>query len=82
MLAFAFFARGLFTGKYFVTSAVLIALSALSHGIVLLFVFGGVALMLVVWAKREQLGLGLKVLALATLLSSFWIVPLWAAMRT
>ena len=75
VLAFAFFARGLFTGKYFVTSAVLIALSALSHGIVLLFVFGGVALMLVVWAKREQLGLGLKVLALATLLSSFWIVP-------
>jgi hypothetical protein len=34
VLAFAFFARGLFTGKYFVTSAVLIALSALSHGIV------------------------------------------------
>ena len=75
VLAFAFFARGLHTGKYFVTSSVLIALSALSHGIVLLFVFGGVALMLVVWAQREQLGLGLKVLALATLLSSFWIVP-------
>ena len=50
VLAFAFFARGLYTGKYFVTSSVLVALSALSHGIVLLFVFGGVALMLVVWA--------------------------------
>jgi hypothetical protein len=75
VLAFAFFVRALNTGEHFVASSVLVALSALSHGIVLLFVFGGIALMLIVWLQRERLGLGLKVLTLATLLSSFWIVP-------
>ena len=75
MLGFALLAKGLDTGKHRVSAAIVIALSALSHGIVLLFVFGGAALMLVVWSKRESLQFGAKVIALAVLLSSFWVIP-------
>ena len=75
MLGFALLAKGLDTGKYRISAAIIIALSALSHGIVLLFVFGGAALMLVVWNKRESLQFGAKVIALAVLLSSFWVIP-------
>ena len=75
MLGFALLAKGLDTGKHRVSAAIIISLSALSHGIVLLFVFGGAALMLVVWNKRESLLFGAKVIALAVLLSSFWVIP-------
>ena len=75
MLGFALLAKGLDTGKHRVSAAIVISLSALSHGIVLLFVFGGAALMLVVWSKRESLQFGAKVFALAVLLSSFWVIP-------
>lgn len=75
MLGFALLAKGLDTGKYRVSAAIIISLSALSHGIVLLFVFGGAALMLVVWNKRESFQFGAKVIALAVLLSSFWVIP-------
>ena len=75
MLGFALLAKGLETGKHRISAAAIISLSALSHGIVLLFVFGGAALMLVVWNKRESFQFGAKVLVLATLLSSFWVIP-------
>ena len=75
MLGFALLAKGLDTGKHRVSAAIIISLSALSHGIVLLFVFGGAALMLVVWNKHESLQFGAKVIALAVLLSSFWVIP-------
>jgi hypothetical protein len=75
MLGFALLAKGLDTGKHRISAAIVISLSALSHGIVLLFVFGGAALMLVVWNKRESLQFGAKVIALAVLLSSFWVIP-------
>ncbi|MEY2780215.1 MAG: hypothetical protein RL623_1395, partial [Actinomycetota bacterium] len=75
MLGFALLAKGLETGKHRISAAIIISLSALSHGIVLLFVFGGAALMLVVWNKRESFQFGAKVLVLATLLSSFWVIP-------
>ena len=75
LLAFAFFAEGLRTGKYMATAAILVALSALSHGIVLLFVFGGVVLMVPIWARRSSLVYSGKVVVLATLLSAFWVVP-------
>ena len=75
MLGFALLAKGLDTGKHRVSAAIIISLSALSHGIVLLFVFGGAALMLMVWNKRESLQFGAKVIALAVLLSSFWVIP-------
>jgi hypothetical protein len=79
MLGFALLAKGLDTGKYRVSAAIIISLSALSHGIVLLFVFGGAALMLVVWNKRESLQFGAKVIALAVLLASFWVIPFVAS---
>ena len=75
MLGFALLAKGLDTGKHRIFAAIIISLSALSHGIVLLFVFGGAALMLVVWNKRESFQFGAKVIALAVLLSSFWVIP-------
>lgn len=75
ILAFGFFAHGLYTGRRLVTTAALIAMSALCHGIVLLFVFGGVLLMLAIWADKRRAKWGLTVIGLAILLSSFWVVP-------
>ncbi len=75
VLAFGYFAHFLYTGKRRVTTAALIALAALSHGIVLLFAFGGVLLMLAIWADKKRVKWGLLVIGLATLLASFWVVP-------
>ncbi len=83
ILGFALVARGLETGKYLAAGSIVVALSALSHGIVLLFVFGGVALMLLFWipqkidGRRDNTSLvfGLKVIVFAVLLSAFWVIP-------
>ncbi|MFM9082710.1 MAG: 6-pyruvoyl-tetrahydropterin synthase-related protein [Actinomycetota bacterium] len=69
------FARGLDDGKHRGWAALLIALSALSHGIVLLFVFFGAALMVLMRIDRQRLWFGITTLATAVLLSSFWVVP-------
>lgn len=83
ILGFALVARGLETGKYLAAGSIVVALAALSHGIVLLFVFGGVALMLLFWVQREVDGLrddksfvfGVKIIVLAVMLSAFWVIP-------
>jgi hypothetical protein len=83
ILGFALVARGLETGKYLASGSIVVALSALSHGIVLLFVFGGVALMLLFWIQPKTDGMrdnasiifGVKVIGLAVLLSAFWVIP-------
>ena len=83
ILGFALVARGLETGKYLAASSIVVALSALSHGIVLLFVFGGVALMLLFWIPQKIDGrrdntsvvFGVKIIGLAILLSAFWVIP-------
>ena len=83
ILGFALVARGLETGKYLAAGSIVVALSALSHGIVLLFVFGGVALMLLFWipqkidGRRDNTSLvfGVKVIIFAVLLSAFWVIP-------
>ena len=83
ILGFALVARGLETGKYLASGSIAVALAALCHGIVLLFVFAGVALMLLFWIQRDENGqrdntsfvFGLKVIALAVLLSAFWVIP-------
>ena len=83
ILGFALLARGLETGKYLAAGSIVIALSALSHGIVLLFVFGGVALMLLFWIPQKIDGrrdntavvFGVKIIGLAILLSAFWVIP-------
>ncbi len=75
MLAFGLVVRGLETGRGMVLASVVLALSALSHGIVLLFVFGGVALMLPFWPNRPSLRFGAGTILFGTLLSAFWVLP-------
>ena len=87
ILGFALVARGLETGKYLAAGSIVVALSALSHGIVLLFVFGGVALMLLFWIEPKINGIrdnsavvfGFKVIGFAVLLSAFWVIPFVAS---
>jgi hypothetical protein len=75
LLGLGLFSRGLDDGKYRGWAALFIALSALSHGIVLLFVFGGAVLMLLLRLDRQRLKYGLVTLGCAVLLSAFWVVP-------
>ena len=83
ILGFALVARGLDSGRYLAAGSIVVALSALSHGIVLLFVFGGVALMLLFWIQPKTEGFrdndsvffGVKVIGLAVLLAAFWVIP-------
>lgn len=74
-LAFGLFARGLDDGKYRGVAAVAISLSALCHGIVLIFVFLGVGLMLLLRLDRQRLRYGITTISTALLLSAFWVVP-------
>jgi hypothetical protein len=74
-VAFAFVARALETGSGWVWSSVLLALAALSHGIVLLFVFGGVLLMVLLIAEAGRRMLGARIILFGVLLSAFWVVP-------
>ncbi|MEN9553316.1 MAG: hypothetical protein RLY24_911, partial [Actinomycetota bacterium] len=58
MVGLGLFARGLDDGKHRGWAAIFIALSALSHGIVLLFVFGGAVVMLLLRLDRQRLRYG------------------------
>jgi hypothetical protein len=75
VLGLGFLARGLDTGKHRTTAAVLIALSALCHGIVLIFVFGGAAVMVLLHAGRRRLLFGVMTIGAAVLLAAFWVFP-------
>jgi hypothetical protein len=75
MVAFGFFARGLDDGKHRVWAAVFIALSALSHGIVLIFVFGGAVVMFLLRMDKQRFRYAFTTLLTAVLLSAFWVVP-------
>ena len=75
LLGLGLFSRGLDDGKYRGWAALCIALSALSHGIVLLFVFGGAVVMLALRLDRQRLRYGIVTLSCAVLLSAFWVVP-------
>ena len=79
VLGLGFLARGLDSGKYRTTAAVLIALSALSHGIVLIFVFGGAAVMVLLHAGRRRLLFGVTTIGAAVLLAAFWVFPFLTA---
>lgn len=78
MLAFGAFVRALDTGRGVGWTSVAVALSALSHGIVLMFVFGGVVLLALVFSSRRSLTTGFRVVLFGTLLSAFWVVPFLA----
>jgi hypothetical protein len=75
ILALGLFAHGLRTGRFRSWTAIVIAAAALSHGIVLLFVFGAAVLLWLVWMDRTRLVYGAQVLGAAVLLSAFWVVP-------
>lgn len=75
MVGLGLFARGLDDGKHRGWAALFIALSALSHGIVLLFVFGGAVVMMLLRLDRQRLRYGLVTIGCAILLSAFWVVP-------
>jgi hypothetical protein len=75
ILGFGVFIRGLETGKYRIAATLLLALAALSHGIVLLFVFLGYVLILAMHRDAAKWKFGLPVIGTAILLSAFWVVP-------
>lgn len=75
LLTFGLFARGLEDGRYRGWAALTLALSALSHGIVLMFVFGGVVVMLLLRFDRQRLRYAWTTIVCAILLSAFWVVP-------
>lgn len=79
VLGLGFLARGLDSGKYRTTAAVLIALSALCHGIVLIFVFGGAAVMVLLHTGRRRLVFGVTTIGAAVLLAAFWVFPFLTA---
>jgi len=78
MVAFGFFARGLQDGTHRGIAATLIALAALSHGIVLMFVFGGVLVMGLVHLDRARWRYVWTTIATAIALAAFWVVPFLA----
>jgi hypothetical protein len=75
MLGLGLLARGLDDGTHRAWAAVVIALSALSHGIVLIFVFLGAALMIVMKRDMQRLRFGVVTIGTSVLLSAFWVVP-------
>jgi hypothetical protein len=79
VLGLGYLARGLEDGTKRTTAAVLIALSALSHGIVLIFIFGGAAVMVLLYQNKKRLYFGVTTLAAAVLLSAFWVLPFLTA---
>jgi len=53
----------------------LLHLSALSHGIVLIFVFGGAVVMFLLRIDKQRFRYAFTTLLTAFLLSAFWVVP-------
>ena len=79
VLTFGLFIRSMNDGRGQMITACALALSALSHGIVLLFVFGGVVLIAILWqvlnSGRRILKSASLIIGTAILLSAFWVVP-------
>ena len=75
VLGLGVLSAGLRTGKYRVWSAVLIAASAVSHGIVAIFVLLAALIIVLVWLDRTRLVYGATVGVTAMLLSIWWVGP-------
>ena len=75
VLGFGVFWRGIETGGYRIAATILLALSALSHGIVLLFAFLGYLLILAMHKEPAKWRYGAPVIGTAVLLSAFWVLP-------
>lgn len=75
LVALGLFARGLDDGKYRPWAALCVALAALCHGIVLIFVFGGVALMWLLRFDRQRTRYAVTTIICSLCLAAFWVVP-------
>ena len=79
VLGLGYLARGLDDGSHRPLAAVLIAIAALCHGIVLIFVFGGAVLLVLLHANRQRVRFGATTIGAAVLLSAFWVMPFLTA---
>ena len=75
ILGLGLLARGLENGKYRSWAAIVLALSFLSHGIVLLVMLPAAGLLCLVWMDRTRLKYSVSVIGGAILLSAFWVIP-------
>lgn len=75
MLGLGVFARGMENGRYRPLAAILIALAALTHGIVVFFVAIGVLVLFLISADRHRFVYFITTSVTALALSAFWIVP-------
>ena len=75
LLAFGLFIRTVEDGTHVARAAIVLALAALSHGIVLMFAFGGVVTYLALRPGAQRWRRGGFVIGVAVLLSAFWVLP-------
>ncbi len=75
ILGLGVLSAGMRTGRYRVWAAVLIATSAISHGIVAIFVLVAAAVIVMVWIDRTRLFYAVSVALTALLLSIWWVGP-------
>jgi hypothetical protein len=75
ILGLGVLSAGMRTGRYRVWAAVLIAASAVSHGIVAIFVLVAAAVIVVIWLDRVRLFYAASVGLTAMLLSVWWVGP-------
>ncbi len=75
LLGFGLLARGLREGKGLGMAATVLALSAVCHGIVAIFVGLGTVTLMLVWADRRRWKWSLATLATFGLLVAWWILP-------
>jgi hypothetical protein len=78
VLALGTLASGLRTGRHRVWAAVLIAASAVSHGIVLIFVAVAAVVFTFVWADRQRIVWAVTTGVTALLLVAWWVGPFLA----
>lgn len=75
ILGFGLLARGLRTGRGLGMAAAVLAIAAVTHGIVAIFVGLGAVTMMVVWLDRKRWKWSLATLGTFLLLTAWWILP-------
>ena len=75
LLFLGFFARGLQTGRHRALTAVLLALTGLSHLLPTMFALAGAALLLLLRPQPSRWRFGVGVLGVGGLLAAFWSFP-------
>ncbi len=75
VLGLGLLANGLRTGRHRISTAVVLSLAAVSHGIVLIFVAVTAVILCIVWISRLRLVYALTTGAATLLLSAWWVGP-------